>query len=148
MDTGFSSNMGFVVMGALWALYVIGTRISQDRTDKQRQAKHDESVTSLLAALNAAVSRGEDSVNKERLRNAELHSTQVAQARELGEAKGLLEFERKLREHAEMERDAAREALKSLAIEQTNLRRSNDELVKFNKDLLRSYSVPSQKEVV
>lgn len=146
MDVIAMNNMGVFVIGGLWGLYIIGSRLMQDRADRHRQTKHDDAQSTLLTALNAAVTRGEDSVMEERKKNQELHATLVQQARELGAANGSIEFERRLREQSEKDREATQTTLESLAIEVTNLRKSNAELVKFNKELLQHVNSLNHKD--
>lgn len=137
------TNMGGLVVGALWMIYAIGDKVLRDKTSRKSGDQEVKGTGGLIDQLNASL-RDAISLHKMERERADAMANKVAElSAEVASMKATLKFTEERKEALESEVKSLRCTVEQLVIEARNKDRSITELVELNRKMLRSMGAAS-----
>jgi septal ring factor EnvC (AmiA/AmiB activator) len=132
------SNMGALVVGALWMIYVIGDRLLRDKVDRRAQTTAVNGTGNLISQLNTSLQDAIRLGTTERDRADKLSDKVSDLSIQVGKLESALLHAEDTRDRLQTEVKQLRATVEELAVTVRNKDKSIAELVDLNRKILRS----------
>lgn len=132
------NNIGALVVGALWMLYVIGDRILRDRMERKAQTTQVTGAGNLISQLNTSL---QDTIRlhaTERDRADRMAEKVSELSIQVGKLESALKHAEDTRDRLQIEVTAMKSTVEELAVAVRNKDKSIAELVDLNRKILKS----------